>query len=123
MKTYIKVSVNKTIEQDTYQEGCLPSTFQDYGYIKHFTFDSMDEAKEKLESYYGKFEVDELNNALIYSRLEDGNGYEIGDNDKKLELWKEGKEDLYLANYYFFFKEITEKEIEESSLTPFFVNV
>lgn len=119
MRSYIKVSVNKTIEQDTYEEGCLPNTFQDYGYIEHFTFDTIEEAKKKLESYYGKMEVDELNNCLIYGRMENANGYEVSNTE--LEMWKLGERDLYYVNYYFYFKEVMEREIQEESLTPFFV--
>ena len=118
MKKYIKASVHKMIQKDDYENGCNFDC-TDFGMIEQFTFDTIDEAIKKLESYYGKMEL--IDDHLVYSRLENSMGYEASNTE--MEAWKLGQKDLWLADYTFFLQEITQSDIMEESLTPFFVNV
>ena len=53
-KGFIKVTVTKMSEEDSYENGCLPSTCQDFGVIDSFRVQSIDRVPAEIEERYGQ---------------------------------------------------------------------
>lgn len=118
MKTQIQVNVYKSVELDDYEKGCLLEGGSDFGCIDTFKTNSMNEALELIKSY-GEPSI--FDDRIDVQKMENGDGNEPM--EYQIEEWKKGNRKMYLANYTFYFSEVTTKSLKQSDLVKAFPNV
>lgn len=118
MKTQIQVNVYKSVELDDYENGCLLEGGSDFGCIDTFKTNSMNEALELIKTYGEPCIFDDR---IDVQKMENGDGNEPM--EYQIEEWKKGNRKMYLANYTFYFSEVTTKSLKQSDLVKAFPNV
>jgi len=116
MKTKYQCTIAKSIEIDSYNEGCLMEGGGDFGIIHTVTESTLEKCIQSAESFCGGkiyIEPEEDFPACIQV-TENKDGYEAS--KKEIESWKENKLTLYLANYSLYFSEVQTIEINSMSI-------
>ena len=120
VESFFKVQICKMIEKDNFKNGCDPDTTQDHGIIETFQAQNNSEILEKIKSFSYNNELYIFENRIEFQRLENNNGFCVGDNDIEYQDFKNGKIDLWNAMYSVYISEITENEIENEKLKTLF---
>jgi hypothetical protein len=115
-KSFIKVTVTKMSEEDSYEHGCIPSTCQDFGEIESFRVQSIDRVPAEIEERYGKPYI--FDDRLEFQTTERGDGNTPSAADER--EWKAGAFKLYAVNYSFYLTRVIEDRIENAQLKETF---
>jgi hypothetical protein len=113
MEYAYEVSTYKTIEKESYLDGCLPETFIDVGvYLETFS------DKSKLIAYLLDLPTFERNeDKLEYAVLEDDQGYPVTPGSILMTAYVKGTIDLYLASYSIMITRVIRHPMEEKDLS------
>jgi hypothetical protein len=106
LKEYYTCTVIKTIEEDSFNGGCIVGTFQDFGVIETFKASTLTDIVKLLESNYGQSPsiFEDETNRLEIQRTENKEGYQASSTD--LIQFKEGGINLWAATYSCYIEKI-----------------
>ena len=92
-------NIIKFCEEDDYEKGCILGTSRAIDIDVTLKAETLDELIEKAQSFFGGNVCKDLldEGRLDFQLYEDINGNEP--TEHQIELWKEGKEKLYLVDY------------------------
>ena len=117
-KTYFKIdSVLKFVEEDSYEEGCLPNTAQSHLIDVEFKGENPESVIQQFCDFLGvkntpesvdKNACDE-NGRVDIALMENSEGYEA--TPSQVENWKEGNFKLFYSVYSGVVTKITEEEV------------
>lgn len=105
----------KFVEEDNYQEGCLPETSQSYMVNIEFEAETLEELLNEIKKYYCADDDEIILNSceedgrLDICILEDENSFKAP--DYQIEQWKQGEFKLYYAIYSYNIKEVEKRSI------------
>jgi hypothetical protein len=122
-KLYVDTMI-KEAEEDNYENGADPSTRKMVMHEKiGKIFDSFEDFKKYCEKTWG-LEGDEsawvvIDNRIIFNQLEDVNENKITINDPEYKEFKEGKINLYIADYDFNVYLIIPSKSDEEAIRKF----
>lgn len=119
MSTYFKAAVFKMTQVDLYEKGCQPSSLHDLGLIETIEGKTVEEVLRKIKAQYGKPRI--FDGRLEFSQHEDDNGELI--TDREALFWKEGKINVWLADYSFHLSKVTEETLSHAELCETFPNL
>ncbi len=100
-----KVVVYKVITQDDFEKGLIGQS-QDEGQVFSFQSDDLNFVKNRLENHTNIkiVESEPYDDRLDCSVLETNDGFKA--NDQQIQLWKNGKLNLFLADYSIYMEKI-----------------
>jgi hypothetical protein len=110
-----QIAVNKMVTEDNYKEGEIGLT-TDHGYITKLEVTDLANAPLEIAQFIG-CNVDELTvyeNQIEYQRLENDHAEQA--TDLSIAIWKEGKRQLWSANYQCYITEVSSKEVTNKEL-------
>jgi hypothetical protein len=114
-KQDIKVDIFKTVEVDSFEQGCDPSTKSDMS-LDTWKEQSIQSALNRIEKEFSTPYIFE--DRLIVQRMETADGDEP--TEKELESWKKGKCILFSATYDFYISMVNVVELDYSDLKKVF---
>jgi hypothetical protein len=100
----------KFAEIDDYENGCLPETAINFRIDVKFKADTVDDLLEDIKNYFGvDDDAIELNSCdeigrIDIATLENADGYNA--NESEIELWKQGKIELWACTYTYYVDEV-----------------
>lgn len=119
MELRFKVAVCKSIEKDSWANGCDPDSGQYLGCIETQSFGTMDAAFSFIHSFGNEPFI--FDDRVEIQVMEDDDGNKAS--SVLMEGFKEGRFDLWLANYSFYVTKIERTELVHADLVRAFPNL
>jgi hypothetical protein len=99
----IRIQVFKSVEVDSYAEGCLMEGGQDFGVIQTVEFSTLKKALEFVATFGSAEVYEEEEGRMEVQAQENEDGY--APTAAQWNAFKNGEMNLYLARYSFYFEQ------------------
>lgn len=99
---YLAKGLYRSCEIDDYQNGCISCTGYSIQWDVEFESDSLGGLLKKLKDFHNITNTDliiEDNRIYIVSHEEYRDGHWLYPDEKDMDLWRQGKKELYLVDY------------------------
>lgn len=114
-----EVKVFKSIEKDSWANGCALTGGQDFGCIEKREFKTLNEAFSYVDSFGTEPFIFDDRIEIQATENDDG----VSPSNAEINAFKEGKIDLWCANYSFYVSKVERTELSHADLVAAFPNL